>query len=162
MRIPNCKTEIQLSKQNGFSLPELIIVLLVISILVVIALPKTIRQLQLYRLDTSVSVIGNKLMETRMNAIKRNRTAWLRLNKVAKTTQIKSTNSVGATIDVGFPERFPQGMDLDAYNSIDISFDSMGRLSTTAPTITILETNSNKRKNITISPAGKISVGQMY
>lgn len=162
MQITGNKEEIKLRKQKGFSLPELIIVLLVISILVVIALPKSIRQLQLYRLDTSVSVIGNKLMETRMNAIKRNRTSWIRLDKVAKTSQIRSTNSAGATIDVDFPERFPQGMILDAEDSIEISFDSMGRLSTTAPTITILETHSNKRKNITISPAGKISVGQMY
>ncbi len=162
MQIKCYKKEVKSMKQKGFSIPELIIVLLIISILVVMALPQSIRQLQLYRLDTSVSVIGNKLMETRMNAIKRNRTTWLRLDKVAKTTQIRSTNPAGETIDVGFPERFPQGMALDAGNSIEIRFDSMGRLSTTAPTITIKETNSNKRKNITISPGGKISVGQMY
>lgn len=61
-------------KQKGFNLSELIVVLLIISILIVVVLPQIIRQLQLYRLDTSVSVIGNKQMETRMNAIKRNRT----------------------------------------------------------------------------------------
>ena len=151
-----------IGKQGGFSLPELMVVLLIISILFVIALPQSIRQLQLYRLNTSVSAIGGKLMETRMNAIKRNRTTWLRLDKTAKTAQIKSTNAAAENIDISFPERFPQGMILDAPDSIDISFDSMGRLTGGTQTITIKETNSNKRKNITISPAGKITVGQMY
>lgn len=156
------KFRLKYKKQKGFSFPELLIVLLVISILVTMALPQSIRQLQLYRLDTSVSAISNKLMEARMNAVKRNRTTWLRLDKAAKTSQIKSTNTAGATINVGFPERFPQGMILDTVDSIEISFDSMGRLSTTAPTITIKEENSNKRKTIAVSLSGKISVGQMY
>ena len=150
------------SKEKGFSLPELLIVVLIVAILIVIALPQTNRQLQLYRLDTSVSVISDKLMEARMEAIKRNRTTWLRLDKTAKTAQIRTTNSSSATIDVGFPENFAQGMVLDTSDSLEISFDSMGRLTTGTQTIPIRETNSNKRKDITVSPAGKITVGNMY
>ncbi len=150
------------SKEKGFSLPELLIVVLIIAILIVLTLPQSNRQLQLYRLDTGVSVISNKLMETRMEAIKRNRTTWIRLDKTAKTAQIKTTDSAAVTINVNFPEYFPQGMILDASDSLEISFDSMGRLTTGTQTVTIRETNSNKRKDITISPAGKITVGQMY
>lgn len=155
-KIKNLKT------QNGFSLSELLIVVSIIAILVTLTLPNGIRQLQLYRLDTSVSVISNKLMETRMDAIKRNRTSWLRIDKTAKTAQIRTTNSAGATIDVGFPESFPQGLDLDATNSVEISFDSMGRLSPGASSFILREINSNKRKNVSVSASGKTVVGQMY
>jgi Tfp pilus assembly protein FimT len=150
------------AKESGFSLQEIIIVLLIVLILLVLAIPGTIRTLQLYRLDTSVSVIANKLMETRMNAIKRNRTTWLRLDKTAGTAQIRSTNSAGQTIDVNYSERLPQGTVLDESDSIEISFDSIGRSSTGTQTFTIQENNSSKRKDITISPAGKISVSSMY
>jgi Tfp pilus assembly protein FimT len=145
--------------ETGFSMPEILIVLLTISILTVLALPRSIRQLQLYRLETSVAVMGNKLMETRMSAIKRNRTSWLRLDK---TTKIRSTNSAGQTIDVNFPENFPQGVVLDSPGTVEISFDSLGRLAASTQTFVLREVNSNKRKSITVSPAGKISVGAMY
>jgi Tfp pilus assembly protein FimT len=148
--------------EGGFSLPEILIVFLTVAIIVVIALPGSIRTLQLYRLDTGVSVIGNKLMETRMTAIKRNRTAWLRLDKTARTVVIRSTNSAGATIDVNFSESFPTGMILDESDSVEISFDSFGNSTAGSQTFTLQESNSNKRKDITISPAGKISVGNMY
>ncbi len=149
-------------KEGGFSFPELLIVFLSIAILAVLSLPQSNRQLQLYRLDTGVSIISGKLMEARMEAIKRNRTTWLRLDKTAKTAQIKTTNTSAETIDVKSSESFPQGMILDASDSLEISFDSMGRLTTGTQTVTIRETNSGKRKDITISPAGKITVGQMY
>jgi prepilin-type N-terminal cleavage/methylation domain-containing protein len=147
---------------RGFSLPELLVVFLAISILIVLALPGAIRSLQLYRLDTSVSVIGNKLTEARMSAIKRNRTVWLRLDKNSKTAQIRTTNTAGQTIDIGNPERFPQDLVLDASNSVEISFDSLGRSASGTQTFTLKEAGSSKRKTVTVSPAGKISVGQMY
>lgn len=150
------------NREAGFSLPEILIVLLTIAILTTLALPSGLRALQLYRLETSVSVISDKLMETRMSAIKRNRTSSLKIDKTARTAQIHSTNQKGETIDVNFPVAFPQGLQFDAVDSVEISFDSMGRISTGIQTLTFKETNSNKRKNIIVSPAGKISVGQMY
>jgi Tfp pilus assembly protein FimT len=148
--------------QGGFSLPEILIVFLTVAIIVVIALPGIMQTLQLYRLDSSVSVIGNKLMETRMTAIKRNRTAWLRLDKTARTVVIRSTNSDGATIDVAMSESFPTGMILDESDSVEIRFNSFGNSTAGSQTFTLQESNSEKRKDITVSPAGKISVGNMY
>ncbi len=148
--------------EQGFSMPELLIVLLVGAILTVIAVPNGIRQMQLYRLETSVSIVSNKLMEARMNAIKRNRTTSIKIDKTKRTAQIRSTNDMYQPIDVGFPERLSSGLVLDSLNSVEVNFDSMGRFSTGTQTITLKESNSNKRKDITISPSGKVSVGQMY
>jgi competence protein ComGC len=147
---------------SGFSVPELLVVCLIISILVVISLPGAVRTLQLYRLDGSVSIISDKIVEARMNAIKRNRRAWLRIDATAKTAQVRSTNSAGQTIDVNSPERLPRGLGIDSTSPVEIGFDSMGRLATTTQGVTIIESNSNKRKTITISPSGKVSVGQMH
>lgn len=148
--------------EKGFSMLEILIVFLIIAILVVLALPQTIKSLQLYRLETSVNVISDKLWETRITAIKRNRTSWLRLDKTANTAQVRSTNDSGQTIDVGFPTKFSDGLVLDAPDSIEIGFNSMGQSTTGSQTITFKEEKSKKRKDITVSPAGKIIVGQMY
>lgn len=148
--------------QRGISIPEILIVFLVLAILVVIALPSGVRQMQLYRLETSVSVLGNKLMETRMNAIKRNRTSWLRIDKTARTMQIKSTDNTGGTINVNHIENLPVGVNLDSTNSVEIHFDSLGRFTSGSQNLSVIESNSNKRKSISVSPAGKISIGQIY
>lgn len=149
-------------REHGFTMPEVLVVFLTIAIISVIALPSTVRTLQLYRLDTGVSHLSNKLMETRMNAIKRNRTAWLRVDGTMRSSIVRSTNSAGQTIDLSFPANLPAGMILDESDSIEIRFDSLGRSANGAQTFTLREANSGKRKNISISPAGKISVSQMY
>jgi prepilin-type N-terminal cleavage/methylation domain-containing protein len=155
---------LRLSKgQKGISLIEVIIVLLVMAIMVVIAVPRGVRQLQLYRLDTSVSIVSEKLAEARMTAIKRNRGTWLRIDKTARTAQIRSTNPAnGATIDLGYPERFPNGVVLDAADSVDITFDSMGQSVAGTQSFILQEATSTKRKAITVSPTGKITVGAFY
>ncbi len=151
-----------LHPEKGFSMPELLIVLLIVAIITVIALPNGIRQLQLYRLETSVSIVSNKLMEARMGAIKRNRTTWLRIDKTTKTAQIKTTNDAAQTIDVDYAEKLPEGMMLTSTESVEVSFDSMGRSNSGGQFFTVKEVKTGKRKDIAVSPAGKISVGQMY
>jgi Tfp pilus assembly protein FimT len=146
---------------RGFSMVEITIVCVYMAILVAVAVPNVIRQTQYYRLDKSVSLVSSKLAETRMNAIKRNQTCWLRVDKTARTVQIRTT-SAGATVDIGYPDFIAQGTNLDASDSIEVAFDSLGRYSSGPQTVTILENNLTRRKDIGISPAGKITVSGMY
>jgi len=149
--------------EKGVSLIEVVIVMTIAIVFVVIALPRGIRQLQIHRLDTSVAVVSEKISEARMTAIKRNRTSWLRIDKTARTAQIKSTDPVtAAEVDVGFPEKLPQGVVLDGTVSVNITFDSMGLSTGGTQTFTLREGNANATEAITVSPAGKVTVGGIH
>jgi Tfp pilus assembly protein FimT len=147
---------------SGFSVAEAVVAIAIIGILVAIAIPTTIRQLQLHRLDSSVSVVSSKIMEARMNAIKRNRTSTLHISLHDRHAIVRTTNASNDVIDIGQPESFYGGVSLDATNSANINFDSMGRLPAGAQTVTLVESNSGRRKNIFISPAGKVTVSNIY
>ncbi len=141
---------------------ELLIVSLIAAILAVVAVPNGIRQVQLYRLETSVSLVSNELMKTRMSAIKRNRTVWLRLEKAYRTSQIITTDDANKPIGLGSPVPLGEGLVLDSNSTIEIRFDSTGRLNGGSQSLRIKEASSGKRKNINISPSGKITVSSMY
>src|SRR5215203_2831944 len=79
-------------KIQGFSLIELLIVLLIISILVVAAIPQIQQTLRLYRVESASGLLSNRLTEARLTAIKNNRTAWLEINSSDKTLEIWTTN----------------------------------------------------------------------
>ncbi|MEJ7618269.1 MAG: hypothetical protein WKF30_15180 [Pyrinomonadaceae bacterium] len=46
--------------------------------------------MHLYRLHTSTALIASKLMEARVNAIKRNNQTWLLLNPAARSLQLQT------------------------------------------------------------------------
>lgn len=151
------------NKSQGFSLPELLIVVLIIGILTVIAIPSISRTMQLRRLDTVVSEIADKMTDARMYAIKRNRAAWLLLDPVNRTTQMQTTDDAGNTINLKPAERLPGGLNLTASGVVECRFDSMGRLAAGSLTVTFQTGTggSAKSKSITVAPAGKITVGKM-
>ncbi len=63
--------------QDGFTLVELMIVTVVIMVLSTIVFPGIAGTLEAYRLETSAFQIEGKLVEARLNAIKRIRDVWL-------------------------------------------------------------------------------------
>ena len=150
------------NNERGFSMVEIVVVGIIMAILVAIAVPSTIKQMRAYRLDSAVATVTNKLMETRMNAIKRNRTCWLLIDKGDRSVQIRSSTPTNVVINIEYPDSFAPGTNLDAAGSVEVAFDSMGRYSSGPTTVVMLESSSTKRKNITISPAGKISIGSIY
>jgi len=148
--------------ERGVGLLEIVIVLAIILVVAVVAVPRALQSLRAYRVSTGVSMANEMLMSARMSAIKRNRTSWLTVDRTARTVQVRTTDNLGNTIDVGFPQRLPQGVNLNGTSNIDVGFDSLGRSSSGTQTFTIVEASSNLRKDVTVSPAGKVSVSGMY
>lgn len=156
--LPSCA-----AKSCGFSLPELLIVLLVIAILAVIALPVVFKTLQLRKLDTSVSKVADKSLEVRMYAIKRNREAWLRIDPATRTFRVQSRDDLGATIDLDTAESFPDGVNTTIATPTEFHFDSLGRRAAGGQTVTfkVVSTGQTPVKTVSVSPAGKINVSGM-
>jgi Tfp pilus assembly protein FimT len=147
---------------RGFSVTEFLIASSTLLVLGIMVLPMTMSQIRLQRLNTSVATITGKLDEARMTAVKRNRSAWLFLDRDAKTAQIRSTDSGGATVNIGNPVQFSDGLSLDGTTSIQITFDSMGNLVAGANSFELVDTSTTKRKAISVSAAGKVTVGEVY
>jgi type IV fimbrial biogenesis protein FimT len=146
------------NSQSGFSLIELIIVLLVIAILVTLAIPSIQRTLQLYRLETGTSYILHRLTEARLTAIKRNRDTWLEIDASNRSLSVKSTNDSGQQITLGFPTKLPESVQFTGAIPGSVIFSSLGRNRANANTsIKLKLTANNQIKTINISVTGNIT-----
>lgn len=154
--LPSQQRPYALNRQSGISLLEVLIVAGVITVLGAIAIPQVSRTLELQRLDSAAARVASKLMDARMNAIKRNAAGKLSI----VSTRTMQVNCPGTT-PVGALETLPSGISFSASTPASITFDSLGRLTTGAQTAT-LQSTSGRAKALTISPAGKITVGSMY
>ncbi len=146
--------------QRGFSLVELVVAVTVILILTAIAIPNINQTMESYRLETSASAIVGKLMDARINAIKRNRPAWLAINLAAGSSQVQIANPAPPppAANLGTLELLPRGLVfVNPPTPAQITFDSLGRI--VAPqTVRLQVVRSGQQKTITVSPTGKVTV----
>ena len=143
------------SLDRGFSLFEVMIVLVIASALVLLLVPNVSRTLQTWRLDGSASMIYSKVMEARMNAIKRNRQSWLSIDSAGGEVQIQTTDDTPTTIDVGDPGLLQSTVSFQTGSPAEVRFDSMGR---PAALRTIVIETTDMSKTITISATGRVAV----
>jgi prepilin-type N-terminal cleavage/methylation domain-containing protein len=151
----------KIGSDRGFSLIELMIVILIIAILVVAAIPAIERNLQLYRLEMAVGLVSNRLVEARLSAIKRNRAAWVTVNGNSRNIEIWSRNDAGQPITLAAPISLPQNIVLNGVQTSTFTFTSLGRnQSNTNNTIALMLSNSNNCKALTVTVAGRITLTQ--
>ena len=91
-------------KNQGFSLPEVMIVFFVIAILVVLAVPQLNASLQLNRIQTASSLVAAKLSEAKSIAVKQNKS----VSFVVDENNLKVWIESGSTV-IGSVEQLPQG-----------------------------------------------------
>ncbi|HXG85499.1 MAG TPA: prepilin-type N-terminal cleavage/methylation domain-containing protein [Pyrinomonadaceae bacterium] len=144
--------------QNGFSFIEVIIVLLIISILVVAAIPQAQRNLQLYRLESATGLLSNRLTEARLTAVKYNRAAWLEINGTNRTLEVWTSNELNQPIRAKLAVTIPDSVSIDSGSPSRVTFTSLGRnQSNTVNVIKFKLTNTNFCKLVTVSSVGNIT-----
>ncbi len=84
MQSPIGKKENKFSKQTGFSLPELIVVLLIGAIIVVLALPQILSSRRLFRFSAVQRQVATSLREARQEAMSQRKSITFRYDNANK------------------------------------------------------------------------------
>lgn len=84
MNIKHSKIRTKLNKQKGFSLPELVVVLLVAAIILVLALPQIISSRRLFRFSGLQRQIATSLREARQEAMSQRKPVTFRYDNANK------------------------------------------------------------------------------
>src|SRR4051812_43205293 len=79
------KKDIKLKKQKGFSLPELVVVLLVAAIILVMALPQILSSRRLFRFSGVQRQISTSLREARQEAMSQRKAITFRYDNASKS-----------------------------------------------------------------------------
>jgi prepilin-type N-terminal cleavage/methylation domain-containing protein len=144
--------------QRGFSLIELLIVILVVAILVTLSIPQIQQTLKMYRLDVGERLVSNRLLDARLSAIKRNRDAWLVINSSARTLQVASTDDNGATVYLSPSTTLPENVYFSSTTPPSVIFNSLGRNKTAGTSSVSLQlTKSSSSRTIAVSATGNIT-----
>jgi prepilin-type N-terminal cleavage/methylation domain-containing protein len=143
---------------RAFSLIEVLIVAGLIGVISTLAAPGIVRTLDTYGLDSDISMLRAKLTEARMNAIKRNRQAWLAIDASEGTVRVQSTTGNPATtVSVGTQGYLGSRAAFSGANPTQVTFDSMGR-TMAAETLTVRATRTGLQRTVIVSAAGKVTV----
>ncbi len=145
--------------QDGFTLMELMISTAVIMVLTTIVLPGIAGTLEAYRLETSAFLIEGKLVEARLNAIKRNQQVWLKVELGAGNFQIQTTDPAnpGVDINLGGTQYLPNMVTFEASTPAEMTFTSLGR-PTSPSTVTLKAAETGEQKSIAVSATGRIQI----
>ena len=151
----------QAENNKGFSLPEVLIVVLTAAIVAVAALPQLFSSLQLNRIQTASSLIASKLAEAKMIAVKQNRNVSFVLDETNSRVWIEANSTV-----IGNVENLPMGIKIKiSPNTLAtteyVTFSSMGALTTSPPTILPYYEAKRLELPVTVSVSGKIALGNV-
>ncbi len=145
-------------KIQGFSLIELIIVLLVISIIAVAAFPQIQQTLRLYRVESAAGLLSNRLTEARLTAIKHNRPAWLEINTIEKTLEVWTTNQNNEPIRANLAVPISEDVSVISGSPLRVTFNSLGRNQANSNVAIKLKlSKTNFCKAVSVSVAGSIT-----
>ena len=145
--------------QDGFTLMELMIATAVIIVLTSIVFPGIAGTLEAYRLETSAFLIESKLVEARLNAIKRNQQVWLQFELGAGNFQIQTADPLnpGVNINLGGTQYLPTMVTFEASTPTEMTFTSLGR-PTSPSTVTLKAAETGEQKSIAVSATGRIQI----
>lgn len=151
------------SRQAGFSLVELLMVLSIVLVVAAIAIPNMLTTLESYRLDSAARMLSGRMTDARIQAVKLNQPTWVAVDVTNRRVQVQTFDRAapGNVINLGSAETLPNGV-VFAAAPAQIVFDSLGRpASVPAPPPHLLRlrvARSGQEKRIVVTPSGKIDV----
>lgn len=142
----------KLTRQNGFTLFELLVGITIMMILVAIAVPQLNQTIDSYKLSGAARIVWSDLNDAKMRAIRTN-----------QSITVTFTNSTTYNYSRGDGTTFTRNLE-DEYSDITVSmngggtvtFNSRGLTSVTSRTVTITSSISGKGKWFTIIWTGRI------
>lgn len=145
----------------GFSLPEVMIVVIIIAILVVLAVPQLNASLQLNRIQTASSIVTAKLSEAKSIAIKQNKQVSVVVDETNRKVWVEANSIV-----IGSVEQLPLDTKIKISPNTSatkeyITFNSMGALITTPATVLPYYETKRLELPISVSVSGKITLGEI-
>ena len=146
---------------DGFSLPEILIVLFIIAILVVLTLPQMTASFQLNRVQTGASIVSSKLLEAKATAIKQNKSVSFVLDETNSKVWLEANSTV-----IGNVESLPKDIKIKISPNTSatteyVTFNSMGALVTTPATVLPYYETRKLELPVTVSISGKVTLGSM-
>ena len=147
----------QSQRAAGFSLAETLVAVAILALIIGIALPNVAGVMESNKLQASTAMLASKLGEARINALKRNRPVWLKVDAGRGRVMVQTSGSGGTTLDIGAPGLLPSGVAF-VQPAVDVQFDSVGRPSNPPPRMLTVEiVGTGARRSVNVSPAGVIS-----
>ena len=145
-------------RSRGFTLLELLIVMLVILVLSGIALPQIQAALSTYKLNSAVSATTWAIQTTRYQAIMHGYPYEVAFNAANNTYQVSSEPG-GAAAFANVGNAVPFGNQLITFNTnTTYQFSPNGSVSTVLGLMTYSISNQNATHNVTVSNYGSITV----
>jgi prepilin-type N-terminal cleavage/methylation domain-containing protein len=145
------------SREAGFSLVEILVVVLITAIIMTFSLILFGRASGNYQLGQKASTIAGQIERARSLAVKYNQTLTLGFTSQNKVMDLTCADCAGAKSELP-AYTIPTDISLSAYPTLTIKGN--GTISTTNASITI---NDNKGRHVTviISNSGRVNVGDV-
>ena len=146
------------TSQGGFTLIELMIGIVIITIAAALAVPDFMRWLVQSQLRDATSQIARQLTLARMVAMNRNRSVDVTVQTAGGAVHISGVSPSSGAVVIS-DQTFPAGVTSVVASPVIVSFSSMG-LRTTAgtgvQTIGVCD-RYNRQYSVTIAPTGKVN-----
>jgi prepilin-type N-terminal cleavage/methylation domain-containing protein len=141
-------------RQHGFSVLELLSVVAITGIVVAIGLVRAQGAMRSYRLQESAAAVSTKLLDARINALKRNRPAWVSIDPVTRTLQVQMADAAGNPVNIGPLVRLSQGVVFAGTVPAQVVFDALGRLATSQSIA--MQDDTGEARTLTVALTGTV------